>query len=33
VVQGLSMVLAVMVSIVFLLTDTVQALLDPRLAQ
>ncbi len=33
VVQGLSMVLAVMVSIVFLLTDTVQALLDPRLAR
>ena len=33
VVQGLSMVLAVMVSVVFLLTDAVQALLDPRLAQ
>ena len=33
VVQGLSMVLAVMVSVVFLMTDAVQALLDPRLAQ
>ncbi len=33
VVQGLSMVLAVMVSMVFLLTDAVQALLDPRLAR
>ena len=33
VVQGLSMVLAVMVSLVFLLTDAVQALLDPRLAR
>lgn len=33
VVQGLSMVLAVMVSVVFLLTDAVQAMLDPRLAR
>ena len=33
VVQGLSMVLAIMVSMVFLLTDAVQALLDPRLAR
>ena len=33
VVQGLSMVLAVMVSMVFLLTDALQALLDPRLAR
>ena len=33
VVQGLSMVLAVMVSVVFLMTDAVQALLDPRLSQ
>jgi peptide/nickel transport system permease protein len=33
VVQGLSMVLAVMVSVVFLMTDAVQALLDPRLAR
>ena len=33
VVQGLSMVLAVMVSVVFLMTDAIQALLDPRLAQ
>ncbi len=31
VVQGLTLVLAVMVSVVFLLVDTVQALLDPRL--
>jgi peptide/nickel transport system permease protein len=30
VVQGLTMVLAVMVSVVFLLVDAVQALLDPR---
>ena len=33
VVQGLTLVLAVMVSVVFLLVDTVQALLDPRLQQ
>ena len=33
VVQGLSMVLAVMVSVVFLMTDAVQALLDPRVAR
>ena len=33
VVQGLCMVLAVMVSVVFLLTDAVQAMLDPRLAR
>ncbi|MEJ1976953.1 MAG: ABC transporter permease subunit [Acetobacteraceae bacterium] len=33
VVQGLTMVLAVMVSVVFLLVDTVQALLDPRLSR
>ena len=33
VVQGLTMVLAIMVSVVFLLVDTVQALLDPRLAR
>ena len=32
VVQGLTMVLAVMVSVVFLLTDAVQAMLDPRLS-
>jgi peptide/nickel transport system permease protein len=32
VVQGLTMVLAVMVSVVFLITDAVQAMLDPRLA-
>ena len=32
VVQGLTMVLAVMVSVVFLLIDAVQALLDPRLS-
>jgi peptide/nickel transport system permease protein len=30
VVQGLTMVLAVMVSVVFLLVDAIQALLDPR---
>lgn len=33
VVQGLTMVLAVMVSVVFLLTDAIQAMLDPRLAR
>jgi peptide/nickel transport system permease protein len=33
VVQGLTMVLAVMVSVVFLLVDTVQVLLDPRLSR
>ena len=33
VVQGLTMVLAIMVSVVFLLVDTVQALLDPRLSR
>jgi len=33
VVQGLTMVLAIMVSVVFLLVDTVQVLLDPRLAR
>ena len=33
VVQGLCMVLAIMVSLVFLLTDAVQAMLDPRLAR
>ncbi|MBO1078453.1 ABC transporter permease [Roseomonas haemaphysalidis] len=32
VVQGLTMVLAVMVSVVFLALDTVQAMLDPRVA-
>jgi peptide/nickel transport system permease protein len=31
VVQGLTMVLAILVSVVFLLVDTVQVLLDPRL--
>jgi peptide/nickel transport system permease protein len=33
VVQGLTMVLAIMVSVVFLLVDAVQALLDPRLSR
>ena len=33
VVQGMCMVLAVMVSVVFLLMDAVQAMLDPRLAR
>jgi peptide/nickel transport system permease protein len=33
VVQGLTIVLAVMVSLIFLLTDLVQAALDPRLAR
>ncbi len=33
VVQGLTMVLAIMVSVVFLLVDTVQVLLDPRLSR
>ncbi len=33
VVQGLTMVLAIMVSVVFLLVDTVQILLDPRLSR
>jgi peptide/nickel transport system permease protein len=33
VVQGLTIVLAVMVSLVFLLTDTLQSLLDPRSAR
>jgi peptide/nickel transport system permease protein len=32
VVQGLTMVLAIMVSVVFLALDTVQAMLDPRVA-
>jgi peptide/nickel transport system permease protein len=33
VVQGLTMVLAIMVSVVFLLVDTVQVLLDPRMSK
>jgi peptide/nickel transport system permease protein len=33
VVQGLTMVLAVMVSVVFLLVDTAQLLLDPRMSR
>ena len=33
VVQGLTMVLAIMVSVVFLLVDTVQVLLDPRMSR
>jgi peptide/nickel transport system permease protein len=33
VVQGLTMVLAVMVSVVFLLVDTLQVLLDPRMSR
>jgi peptide/nickel transport system permease protein len=33
VVQGLTMVLAILVSVVFLLVDTVQVLLDPRLSR
>jgi len=33
VIQGLTMVLAIMVSMVFLLVDTVQVLLDPRLSR
>ena len=33
VVQGLTMVLAIMVSVVFLLVDTLQALIDPRVAR
>jgi peptide/nickel transport system permease protein len=31
VVQGLTMVLAVLVSVVFLVVDAIQALLDPRM--
>ncbi len=33
VIQGLTMVLAIMVSVVFLLVDTMQVLLDPRLSR
>jgi peptide/nickel transport system permease protein len=33
VVQGLTMVLAILVSVVFLLVDMVQVLLDPRLSR
>ena len=33
VVQGLTLVLAVLVSVVFLLTDLAQAALDPRAAR
>jgi peptide/nickel transport system permease protein len=33
VVQGLTMVLAILVSLVFLITDLIQAALDPRIGR